>query len=149
VRQRGALVLVVLFLFNEQRHSNPLVPLPLFKIKGLWEADVIQILAMAGFYTMFFLVTLYISQVGPWPVRQGDPRDRPTRRPAKACTTPPAATGDYRIGNRTMGCLCCGGSVSAPAAVNVCSDRSAAAKGGAGRSWLGGVASRSTRPGHS
>jgi len=29
-----------LFLLNEQRHSNPLVPLSLFKIKGLWEADV-------------------------------------------------------------------------------------------------------------
>ncbi len=59
----GALALVVLFVFNEQRHSNPLVPLSLFKIKGLWEADVTQILAMAGFYTMFFLVTLYMQEV--------------------------------------------------------------------------------------
>jgi MFS family permease len=59
----GALVLVVLFLFNEQRHSNPLVPLSLFKIKGLGAADVTQILAMAGFYTMFFLVTLYMEEV--------------------------------------------------------------------------------------
>ena len=31
----GALTLIVLFLFNEQRHHNPLVPLSLFKIKGL------------------------------------------------------------------------------------------------------------------
>ena len=52
----GAVVLIGLFLFNEQRHSNPLVPLSLFKIKGLGEADVTQILAMAGFYTMFFLL---------------------------------------------------------------------------------------------
>jgi EmrB/QacA subfamily drug resistance transporter len=59
----GALVFIVLFLFNEQRHTNPLVPLSLFKIKGLWEADVTQILAMAGFYTMFFLVTLYMEEV--------------------------------------------------------------------------------------
>ena len=59
----GALVLVVLFLFNEQRHSHPLVPLSLFKIKGLGAADVTQILAMAGFYTMFFLVTLYMEEV--------------------------------------------------------------------------------------
>jgi EmrB/QacA subfamily drug resistance transporter len=59
----GALVLIVLFLFNEQRHSNPLVPLSLFKIRGLWEADVTQVLAMAGFYTMFFLVTLYMEEV--------------------------------------------------------------------------------------
>jgi EmrB/QacA subfamily drug resistance transporter len=59
----GALGLVVLFLLNEQRHSNPLVPLSLFKIKGLGAADVTQILAMAGFYTMFFLVTLYMEEV--------------------------------------------------------------------------------------
>lgn len=59
----GAVVLIVLFLFNEQRHSKPLVPLSLFKIKGLWEADVTQVLAWAAFYTMFFLVTLYMEQV--------------------------------------------------------------------------------------
>jgi predicted MFS family arabinose efflux permease len=59
----GAVVLIVLFLFNEQRHSNPLVPLSLFKIKGLWEADVTQVLAWAAFYTMFFLVTLYMEEV--------------------------------------------------------------------------------------
>jgi predicted MFS family arabinose efflux permease len=59
----GALALVVLFVLNEQRHSNPLVPLSLFKIKGLGAADVTQILAMAGFYTMFFLVTLYMEEV--------------------------------------------------------------------------------------
>jgi EmrB/QacA subfamily drug resistance transporter len=59
----GAVVLIVLFLYNEQRHSNPLVPLSLFKIKGLGAADVTQILAMAGMYTMFFLVTLYMQEV--------------------------------------------------------------------------------------
>src|ERR1700691_4213655 len=59
----GAVVLIVLFLFNEQRHSNPLVPLSLFKIKGLGAADVTQVLAWAAFYTMFFLVTLYMQDV--------------------------------------------------------------------------------------
>jgi EmrB/QacA subfamily drug resistance transporter len=59
----GAAVLIVLFLLNEQRHPNPLVPLSLFKINGLGQADVTQILAMAGFYTMFFLVTLYMQEV--------------------------------------------------------------------------------------
>jgi MFS family permease len=39
------------------------VPLSLFKIKGLWEADVTQVLAWAAFYTMFFLVTLYMEEV--------------------------------------------------------------------------------------
>jgi EmrB/QacA subfamily drug resistance transporter len=59
----GAVVLIVLFLLNEQRHSNPLVPLSLFKIKGLGAADVTQVLAWAAFYTMFFLVTLYMQDV--------------------------------------------------------------------------------------
>lgn len=59
----GALVLIVGFLFNEQRHSNPLVPLSMFKIKGLWQADVTQVLAWAAFYTMFFLITLYLQEV--------------------------------------------------------------------------------------
>jgi hypothetical protein len=68
----GALALVVLFVFNEQRHSNPLAPLSLFKIKGLGAADVTQILAMAGFYTMFFLVTLYMEEVLHYsPIRAG------------------------------------------------------------------------------
>ena len=59
----GAVVLIFLFLLNERRHSNPLVPLSLFKIKGLGEADVTQILAIAGMYTMFFLLTLYMQEV--------------------------------------------------------------------------------------
>jgi predicted MFS family arabinose efflux permease len=59
----GAVVLIVLFLFNEQRHSNPLVPLSLFRIKGLGAADVTQVLAWAAFYAMFFLVTLYMEEV--------------------------------------------------------------------------------------
>jgi hypothetical protein len=59
----GALALAVLFVFNEQRHSNPLAPQSLFKIKGLGAADATQILAMADFYTMFYLVTLYLEEV--------------------------------------------------------------------------------------
>lgn len=59
----GAVVLIALFLFNEQRHDNPLVPLSMFKIKGLWEADLTQVLAWAAFYTMFFVITLYMQDV--------------------------------------------------------------------------------------
>jgi predicted MFS family arabinose efflux permease len=59
----GAGVLIVLFLVNEQRHRNPLVPLSMFKIKGLWEADVTQVLAWSAFYTMFFVITLYMQDV--------------------------------------------------------------------------------------
>jgi len=59
----GAVLLVLLFLLNELRHRHPLVPLSLFKIKGLGAADVTQVLAVAGFSTMFFLLTLYMQDV--------------------------------------------------------------------------------------
>jgi EmrB/QacA subfamily drug resistance transporter len=59
----GVAVLLFLFLANERRHANPLVPLSIFRIKGLAAADVTQIIAMAGFYSMFFFVTLYMQNV--------------------------------------------------------------------------------------
>lgn len=59
----GALGLVALFLWSEARHSHPLVPLSLFRVKGLWEADVTQVLSWAAFYTMFFIITLYLQDV--------------------------------------------------------------------------------------
>jgi predicted MFS family arabinose efflux permease len=59
----GAIVLFLLFLANERGHANPLVPLSIFRIKGLAAADVTQIIAMAGFYSMFFFVTLYMQNV--------------------------------------------------------------------------------------
>ena len=59
----GVVILLLLFLANERRHPNPLVPLSIFRIKGLAAADVTQIIAMAGFYSMFFFVTLYMQNV--------------------------------------------------------------------------------------
>jgi EmrB/QacA subfamily drug resistance transporter len=59
----GVVGLLLLFLANERRHANPLVPLSIFRIKGLAAADVTQIIAMAGFYSMFFFVTLYMQNV--------------------------------------------------------------------------------------
>ena len=59
----GVVVMLLLFLGNERRHANPLVPLSIFRIKGLAAADVTQIIAMAGFYSMFFFVTLYMQNV--------------------------------------------------------------------------------------
>ena len=59
----GVGVLLLMFLANERRHANPLVPLSIFRIKGLAAADATQIIAMAGFYSMFFFVTLYMQDV--------------------------------------------------------------------------------------
>src|SRR5690348_13792762 len=59
----GALVLLAAFLVNEQRRANPLVPMSIFRIKGLAAADATQVIAWAGFYSMFFFVTLYMQNV--------------------------------------------------------------------------------------
>ena len=48
---------------NERRHRNPLVPLSIFRIKGLAAADATQVIAMAGFYSAFFFLTLYMQNV--------------------------------------------------------------------------------------
>jgi EmrB/QacA subfamily drug resistance transporter len=68
----GAGVLFATFVGHEQRHSNPLVPLSIFRIEGLAAADVTQVIAMAGFYSMFFFLTLYMQTVLHYsPIRAG------------------------------------------------------------------------------
>jgi EmrB/QacA subfamily drug resistance transporter len=59
----GAVLLLVAFILNERRDPNPLVPLSIFRIKGLAAADATQVIAMAGFYSMFFFLTLYMQNV--------------------------------------------------------------------------------------
>jgi EmrB/QacA subfamily drug resistance transporter len=59
----GAAVLLVAFVFNERRQRNPLFPFSILRIKGLAAADVTQVIAMSGFYAMFFFVTLYMQNV--------------------------------------------------------------------------------------
>lgn len=57
----GALLLV--FAVLEARQQHPLFPFSIFKIRGLGEADLTQAIAMAGFYAMFFFLTLYLQNV--------------------------------------------------------------------------------------
>ena len=59
----GAGLLLVAFIVNERGHQNPLVPLSIFRIPGLAAADATQVIAMAGFYSMFFFLTLYMQNV--------------------------------------------------------------------------------------
>jgi EmrB/QacA subfamily drug resistance transporter len=59
----GAFVVLVLFVVNELRQRTPLVPLSIFRIKGLAAADVTQMIAIAGLYSMFFFITLYMQEV--------------------------------------------------------------------------------------
>jgi EmrB/QacA subfamily drug resistance transporter len=68
----GAGVLLVAFLVNEQRRSNPLVPLSIFRVRGLGAADVTMLVAAAGIISMFFFLTLYMQNVlGYSPLQTG------------------------------------------------------------------------------
>jgi EmrB/QacA subfamily drug resistance transporter len=59
----GAAVLLAAFALNESRQPNPLFPFSILRIKGLAAADLTQVIAMSGFYAMFFFVTLYMQTV--------------------------------------------------------------------------------------
>jgi len=61
-----AAVLLLAFLVNENRHANPLAPLSIFRVNGLGAANLTQVIAIGGFYTMFFLMTLYMQNVLGW-----------------------------------------------------------------------------------
>jgi MFS family permease len=55
-----------LFVVNEQRSANPLLPLSIFRVKGLAAADVTQLIGIAGIISMFFFLTLYMQNVLGW-----------------------------------------------------------------------------------
>jgi predicted MFS family arabinose efflux permease len=68
----GALVLLGAFVVNERRNRNPLLPLSIFRTRGLAAADVTQLIAFAGFLAMFFFLTLYMQNVlGYSPIQTG------------------------------------------------------------------------------
>jgi EmrB/QacA subfamily drug resistance transporter len=68
----GAGVLLVAFALNELRHGSPLFPFSLLRIKGLAAADATQVIAMAGFFSMFFFISLYMQNVlGYSPIQSG------------------------------------------------------------------------------
>jgi EmrB/QacA subfamily drug resistance transporter len=58
-----ALSLLVAFVINELRHRNPLAPLSIFRINGLGFSNLTQLIAIAGFGTMFFFLTIYMQNV--------------------------------------------------------------------------------------
>ena len=68
----GAAALLAVFALVEARSKNPLVPVAIFRVKGLPGADATQVLGMAGFYSAFFFITLYMQNVlGFSPTRAG------------------------------------------------------------------------------
>jgi EmrB/QacA subfamily drug resistance transporter len=68
----GSVVLLAAFVANEARVRQPLMPLSIFRVRGLAAADVTQLIAFAGFLSMFFFLTLYMQNVlGFSPIQTG------------------------------------------------------------------------------
>ncbi|GAA2149778.1 MFS transporter [Actinomadura napierensis] len=68
----GAAVILLAFLVNEQRSRHALMPLSLLRIRGLAAADVTQLVALAGFLSMFYFLSLYMENVlGYSPMQTG------------------------------------------------------------------------------
>jgi EmrB/QacA subfamily drug resistance transporter len=68
----GAAAILAVFLINEQRSRDALLPLSIFRVKGLAAADATQMIAYAGFLSMFFFLTLYMQNVLHWsPIQAG------------------------------------------------------------------------------
>ena len=68
----GAGALLIAFVANEARRRNPLLPLSVFRVRGLAAADITQLVAFAGFLSMFFFLTLYMQNVLGWsPIQTG------------------------------------------------------------------------------
>ena len=59
----GAGLLLIAFARNELRNRNPLVPFAILRVKGLVAADLTQLIAFSGFFSMFFYATLYMQEI--------------------------------------------------------------------------------------
>jgi len=59
----GAAVLLAALVINELRHPNPVLPLSIFKVKGLAATDAAMVLGLAGLNSAFFFISLYMQEV--------------------------------------------------------------------------------------
>ena len=59
----GSGVLLIAFAVNELRSRYPLVPFAILRVKGLVAADLTQLIAFTGFFSMFFYATLYMQEI--------------------------------------------------------------------------------------
>jgi EmrB/QacA subfamily drug resistance transporter len=68
----GSVALLLTFVFNESRSKHPLLPLSIFKVGSVTGANLTQLPVIAGMFSMFFFVTLYVQTVLHFsPVRAG------------------------------------------------------------------------------
>jgi EmrB/QacA subfamily drug resistance transporter len=67
-----AAVLLVAFVVVERRTRTPLFPFGILRVKGLAAANATQLIAFAGFLSVFFFLTLYMQNVlGYTPIESG------------------------------------------------------------------------------
>ena len=67
-----AAAVLAVFALVELRRRGPLFPFSIFRIRGLAAADVTQMIAFAGFVSVFFFLTLYMQNVLRYsPIRGG------------------------------------------------------------------------------
>src|SRR5215510_6814707 len=68
----GSAILLAAFAANELRSRYPLVPFAILRVKGLVAADLTQLIAFTGFFSMFFYATLYMQEIlGYSPLKAG------------------------------------------------------------------------------
>lgn len=68
----AGIALLLLFIWNEKRTEQPLMPLAIFKIKNVLGANLAFLVIACTMFSMFFFLTLYIQQVlGYSPVKTG------------------------------------------------------------------------------
>jgi EmrB/QacA subfamily drug resistance transporter len=56
-------ILLIAFAANELRSRYPLVPFAILRVRGLVAADLTQLIAFTGFFSMFFYATLYMQEI--------------------------------------------------------------------------------------
>jgi EmrB/QacA subfamily drug resistance transporter len=96
-----AAIVLIAFVLNEARSRDALVPFSIFRVKGLVAADATQLIAFAGFYAMFFFLTLYMQTVLHWsPIQAGAAYLPVTAFLAVAATTSPKLFA--RVGTRPV-----------------------------------------------
>ncbi|TMR07247.1 MFS transporter [Actinomadura soli] len=68
----GTAALLAAFAVNEQRHRSPLLPLSIFRVRGLAVTDAAYLVAVAGLASMFFFLSLYMVNIlGYSPLKTG------------------------------------------------------------------------------
>jgi EmrB/QacA subfamily drug resistance transporter len=59
----AAAILLTAFVLNERRVGKPILPLDIFKVRGLAAANITGLIGFGGMLAMFFFLTLYMQYV--------------------------------------------------------------------------------------